>query len=604
MENQQSDRFLSKMAWNNTQKQELNINMMPPRTTLVPVSQRRSSTLIDSHSPPMRSLKTELMDENSQSSIMDHMMNENSVDSMRHRFRPINENSQDIINENSSENSNFHCEKSNESTSRSPRDRMLGVTNLVQPEIPAPLKGVDLRLKGPITTISDLADTQPPSMATLLKFGVTEPTNMPLPAQTGQSVENFFLTTLENPNIKPILSNSLVKNNTKANENKVQQALNHLASVQGTKLFNEQVMNNNNNPVINETIINGEILPLNESHIVNNGHIVFPNNIKPSQAEVLKNEHLINQLNNNLLPVTTQTEVMKTENLILTEQSLQVLSTNLLTSTKSDPSLLLSQPIQNEQILTQQLNNTLLSTSTQNESLKTDTSLILTQQSLVVNLLPTATPKLDELVNSTVESHIGSPQEILPNPTEILHSPEIIITNTHPDVLLNTQAPLLSSTLSPGNDLLIRSPQADISHQDIILNPQVSPSVICPDTLLGSNLKVICQPTGLESCLQTNECLPENNIIQSHMIKTPKIGSDITAPILNMFESNGPNGMIIKGLLIHQNVLDKPEGETVKRIPEQRQGCPDLITPGITDMSENDLIHYINPHCFEGTYTS
>lgn len=582
MDNQSSDPFLSKMAWNSSQKQDININMMPPRTTLVPVSQRRSSTLIDSHSPPMRSLKTELIDENSQNSMMDHMINENSVDSMRHRFRPISESSQDIMNENSNENSNFHCDKSNESTSCSPRDRMAEVPTLVQPEDQMPAPVVDLRLKPQITTINDLADTQPPSLATLLKFGVTEPTNMPLPTQTGQSVENFFMTTLENQVNKPVLSNSVanVKSETKMNiNNKVEilnQLLNSEQNIQGTKLFNTQVMNPTNRT---EAILPQEILPINESHIASNRHIVFPNSIKP-QAEVLKNDIIINQLNNNLLPSTSPSEVMKTENIILSEQSLQALSTNLLSQNKTDPSLILSQPIpnmnQNDQILTQQLNNTLLVTTPQNDSLKTDTNLILTQQNLVVNLLPTATPKLDELVNSTVESHIGSPpQVIIPTQTEIRQSPilqssELIINSSHPEVLLNTQVPMLSSTITPGNDLLIRSPQNEITHQDVILNPQVSPSVICQNTLLGNNLNTICQQNSLENCLQNNqitECISENNIIQNHIIKEipPKIATEIASPMLNIFENN---------------------------------------SAVITNMTENDLIHYIDPDCFEGTYTS
>lgn len=731
--------FLSKMLWNTgTPKQELNLGMMPPPTTLVPVAQRRPSALMDNHhSPPMRSMKTEMVDENSQGSVMDHMMSDNSMDSMRHRFRPVSESSldvhqeesniammnensiemlrrQEIINENSNisvvtENSmdvrnGFHCEKSNHSTQNedsvesihSPvvAERMMSVLTspVLGPAMPPPeivppptlttndLKGIDLRMKGPITPISDLADTQPPSMATLLKFGVTEPTNMPLPAQSGQSIENFFLTTLESTVNKPVLSDTVANNTMKSEliaktnellDSKVemnsiitqQVALSQLLteqSVPGTKLFTEQVITSpqelSGTLLANASV---EILPtLSESHIkstanfdtiVNNGQMIF----NPPTGTAL-------------LTKTAQTEVLKNEaDLIMTQQTL--LNTNLLPPT----------------------------TVAQTEALKTEANLILSQQSLQAalstNLLPatTATPKLDALVNSTVESHIGSPirspqQELITNsPQEImrrsplLQPPEIILSPTHPpEVLLNPQTPLLSSTLSPVNELLIRSPQNEITHQDVILNTQVSPSVICTqEALLGSSLTTICQPNALETCLQTNQLQPElipetelhgsNNtaLIPNHL----NLGIKVTMPsdcmvmnavpempvahlmeqkaaqnqIMNIFDHSatstpqGAHAILMKNLIISQlpqqpfvetnpqNVLssvieekasseflnqqESVKPELVKQLPEQpTRPCPEMIPQALTNMSENDLISYINPSCFdpEGTYAS
>lgn len=721
------------MLWNTgtgNPKQEMNIGMMPPPTTLVPVAQRRSSTLVETHhSPPMRSMKTEI-DENSQGSVMEHIINENSIDSIR-RFRNensidvhqeesniaiINENSmdilrrQEIINENSNisinENSidmnlrqNFHCDKSNHSihnedsveSIRSPVVTDTRIINVLTSPVLVPslvptdittssaltttdLKGIDLRMKGPIMMVNDLADTQPPSMATLRKFGVTEPTNMPLPAQTGQSVENFFLKTLENTvNNKPVLSDT-VANNTLKNDNDTlivktneilnskveintllnqQVALSQLLSteqqnVQGTnKMFTEQVLTNQQLP---ETLLtnNVEILPaLNESHIKTTTDF----------NTIVNNGQMIYTTENQILTKSPQTEVLKSNDLILTQQTIEAALSN----------------------------SNLLPTTTvaQTEVLKPVENLILSQQSLQValstSLLPTtsATPKLDALVNSAVESHIGSPirspqQEIITSPQEIirrspLQPPEIII-NPSPEVILNPQAPLLSSTLSPGNEILIRSPQNDMT-QDVILNPQVPPSVICTqEVLLGPNLNTICSTNALETCLQTNQLQPDmlpteeirntNAIIPNHLnlgIKASITNDCIVLPSseipvleqhlieqkttqnpLMIFNSNTttstPNDILMKNLLSQipsqqfvetspANVLSTVIEEKTNtseflnqtnsvskaevKLPERpTRPCPEMITPALTNMSENDLISYINPSCFEGTYTS
>ncbi|KAK7873587.1 hypothetical protein R5R35_009287 [Gryllus longicercus] len=67
---------------------------------------------------------------------------------------------------------------------------------------PEELKGIDLRMKptasvGPIATVSDLLSTQSPSLATFRRF-VSNPSDAPLPTQSGQSVEKY-LSHIENP---------------------------------------------------------------------------------------------------------------------------------------------------------------------------------------------------------------------------------------------------------------------------------------------------------------------------------------------------------------------------------------------------------------------
>ncbi|XP_076271222.1 nuclear factor of activated T cells 3 isoform X2 [Rhynchophorus ferrugineus] len=89
-----SNQFFKGSVWN-SRKREQDLDMMPPpESSLVPVSTRRSSISLpsasDSHSPPMHVLKQEYIDENSQSSIPD------VLDIHRERYRPISESSLDV----------------------------------------------------------------------------------------------------------------------------------------------------------------------------------------------------------------------------------------------------------------------------------------------------------------------------------------------------------------------------------------------------------------------------------------------------------------------------------------------------------------------------
>lgn len=586
-----SEHFLSKMVWNNQNNQkvdDLTLNMMPPRTTLVPIAQRRSSTLLDSINSP---LKTELMDENSQNSLLE----------CHNKFRPIKENSMDSTNDSS----NFHCDKSNESLSRSPQDRLMGVT-LAPTDIPtnvAPLQGVDLTLKGHMA-INDLADTQPPSLATLLKFGVTENTNMPLPAQTGQSVENFFLTTLENQVNKPTLSNSLanviktgeskmaanLQSTANANPQEINvfnsqiNSLSRNSAIEGTKLFtNNDVNQKEKMELINQlltptssveppkmfqnpseiSLISNKFLAPTLKNDTNQNKIevissILTSNQSEAAPKILLNQEMSEILQNEsqnqiFLPnhlksvndnsVTTQSEVIKSD------QILQAISNDLL-STKSDPNLLIQQTItHSEQIFP----------TNSPEAIKTD---IILNQSL--SLLPTASP---EIITSTVLN--PHTQEIIaPNLT---HSE--ILNPSHSEILLNNPPPLLSQSSE-----LVLTPQPDITLNSN-LTSQVPP-VICQESLLNTTLNNICPQNPLETCLPNHQVNLENSQTQALTLKS----------------------LLVTNVLVEKDEQKLQQNNTNNNNNRQ-QGC-EMLPPQITNMSENDLIRYINPQCFEGTYTS
>lgn len=228
------------MLWSNVSKQEQDMGMMPPPgTNLVPLASRRSSTSVaaaasavisnEVHSPPVRVLKQELIDDSSQSSIIDPLelppqerfrhlsessldvhpgdsnmsiINENSMDLLRHN--PVN---MDLMNDSSVSGGvyegsmdvnvgNSNLTTITEDSSCSTMMHCTGRPPLMSME---EIKGIDLRMKMPMATVADLVNTTAPSLATLHRFGVTEASTLPLPAQSGQSVENY-LTTLETVN--------------------------------------------------------------------------------------------------------------------------------------------------------------------------------------------------------------------------------------------------------------------------------------------------------------------------------------------------------------------------------------------------------------------
>lgn len=757
--------FLSKMLWPTgtsttaaaavavtaTPKQELDLGMMPPPTSLVPLAQRRPSTnmtLVDSNSPPMRSMKTELIDENSQGSVVMDMMSENSMD-MRHRFRAINENSLDchhddsnmtLINENSmdmmrrqdilksrieamSENSNsvhsFHCEKSNTSIhnddsmdSSRPGDAPMFPQSalmphaLIQPDMENSnlsrddLKGIDLRMKTPMVTLNDLANTQPPSLATLRRFVVTESNNMPLPNQTGQSVENY-LTTLENNIQKSVISDTLANSAVK-NENQL------LLQTIKTPMFSS--VSQSMNLLSTGTTVAGTPKHFTTDPVISN-------------AQVLTETLLTSNPTSEILPNLTESHIKTTTSFDLTSPSLITTGPVMFNTQAAASPMLESTP----EVLKQNGAN-----------------MILTQQNLEAALgadilqNATATPKLDALVNSAVETHIGSPinspqQDLLignksplipSSPQEILRrSPllaqsDILISHTSPPaVILSPQAPLLTSAMSP-NELMLHSPQNEMSvvspntlSPEVILNPQVSPSVMChttQDTLMQVN--TICSPsiipnnqiqseilTAADSDRVTNNALlstppvsVESIVINAAVdfIKTQKKINEITGldshmcsveqqktqeqslintlldvrntspnqeahtfagnqsqvmlqsqvtDLLKLSQSQFVNGAGSQQSMLAISTADKqneflsqvnldlqvskqqqetvkPDLSLVKQIAEQsvvaavqqqKKNEEGMIPPALTNMSDNDLISYINPSCFDqGTFTS
>lgn len=647
------------MLWpTGTPKQEMDLGMMPPPTSLVPLAQRRPSTnltietmnnsppmrsMMDSNSPPMRSLKTELIDENSQGSVhMDHMINENSID-MRHRFRAIsestmdvhhddstnmtmiNENSMDIlqhqqqeiinvINENSNSVHSFH-EKSNHSihdesmdTSRSAETRIFAVNTLLNHSmIETPnlttndLKGVDLRMKSSTlaaTTLNDLANTQSPSLATLHKFVVTEATNMPLPTQTGQSVENF-LTTLENNNTNKSVGTVTTLANTplKAENEMILQQMKS-SMIDGAPILSSQFGNST-------TAALNQLLPSTETG-----------------TKLFSNEQVINN-----------TQVL-TETLLANESHI----TNQITNQNM---------IQGSVIFSQTNANPILETAQQNLQ-------------VALNTLQNTPSTVDNLVNP-----IKSPkQELMTSPQDIRRSPLLvqqseILMSSPADSILNPQASLLNSVSAISTDLPAYPTQNEIVSPEVILSSQVSPSLlqgICQQNNIQSEImndnSSHLTPVSVESIvvmhaavdyLETRKKINEITQMDNHILPTVEQKSQEMLNTLLDVQNNQQQETLLQNnqvsTLLQNQVTDllklsqnqyntlttmNPSMaqennnnnnnkivdavQTVQTTPnptELKKNEEGMILPALANMSENDLISYINPSCFDqGTFTS
>ncbi|KAK9687486.1 Rel homology dimerization domain [Popillia japonica] len=631
--------FLDGMMWQ-LSKQEQDVGMMPPPgTNLVPLSQRRSSTNVmtgsdphvmtgsDPHSPPLRTMKQELMDENSQNSILDpselrstryrhisessldvhqgdsnmSMINENSMDIMRQNGN-INENSNlSLVNENSVEMmvrrnslsgrpvpicessldvnvSNSNMSMNDDSTCSSTVHHLTagnrvfsqGLLGAVHSDIPTPstedLKVMDLRMKLPMATVADLVNTTAPSMATLQSLGVTEASNVPLPAQSAHSVESF-LTNLETH--KMMQNRGLINQILKTDQNIYAQKLSQVLPVQSHIPC----------PVVSDRALN-------------NAH----------QADVLS-------------------MVAKSEAAAIGEQL-------------------------NEQTIT--------------------TTIATTMESSV--LPSTISPeKLDAIINSAADTHMQQTQNKL---TRSPSNSNMLLTSQ--DVMLTAQSPLIVPPVINTNLPMSTLPQAASATSpnispDIILNSQISPTLMCrnsntmtPENLLPGNLTTLCHPAqAVENPLmaphavQTNiTLLPPATQASPHLSPTAQqthIPPDQLNPIqrpttmgnpLTTMGVSEPEKAIIfnatvdlletqkklTNILTTQNMAPQPimqiqsENSFIAQYPtttdtnvtaaltpkekdfqttQDKKNEDRMIPQSLATMSENELMNIINPSCFD-----
>lgn len=217
-----------------------------------------------------------------------------------------------------------------------------------------------------------------------------------------------------------------------------------------------------------------------------------------------------------------------------------------------------------------------------------------------------ATVKLDALVNSTVETHIGSPPTDQETPSP--DPPTIPISRPVPNLVLENiisqepaqQPPVLSPThknmppvVAFKNILLNPTPDVGFINQPTPM--EIAPMPISP-TVIQHPASIFPTPSILSA---TNNAVPQQQILsptntqpnifmQQFEQKSP-VPASPTAPIIPI---------PVKELQSTQQpevpVIPTSDSNTGGVIKEQR-----LITQEITNMSDTDLLSYINPSCFD-----
>lgn len=360
--------FLNKLVWQSGSKQDEDSGMMPPpETSMVPLLQRRlsanhSQNSSEPHSPPLHLLKQEIIDENSQNSLMESTS----------RFRYVSESSLDVHNADSNlsvitENSvdirrnsitseidqNTMPEAFNEASLHSDCSNM-SITNtntqsqVIMPQIklfhneiiqttvqPPTQSVVDLTLRPPLGTVADLVSTNAPSLATLETFGITEGTN-PLPAQSSQSVETYlnkievkpdnvdvkFPPTTLIPQIYPVttvsgsilpMTSTDIKNNMMIVNDKQNILNNMLVNTEKAGIINDIILAEKRD-LINNMLVQNEKREIINNMLVENEKREIINNIlvENEKREIINNILVENEKREmiNMLATNTKPEIM------------------------------------------------------------------------------------------------------------------------------------------------------------------------------------------------------------------------------------------------------------------------------------------------------
>lgn len=566
-------------------KREQDQDMMPPPdTSLVPISTRRPSINLpstsDSHSPPLHSLKQEYVDESSQNSLIEQeryrhlsdssldahhgdsnmsMINENSMMSHINDNSNIsvgNEESIDIVRGNCMSRVTAMCESSlecaNSNMSSINEDSTCSSTLPTQSSLTeqnaAGMENVmDLRMKMPIATVADLVNTTAPSIAALQRFGIMEHPSEPLPNQSAQSVENYLNKIESKPSLIPLSNPTglLMKND-------VSQIINTQSNMFSTPK--------------DSTMQNCGMMNLREP--------MFPASTRPFMSSRSQNE-VINI-------------VAKSESADVPDQTLPEQTNTMASSTITTVSTSLERSVPT----------------------------------------PINTDKLDALVNSTVESHLsprsgGSPKDILLNngltslvPTR--PSPDVIMPNR--DVMLNSMPPMINTTMTTSvlGQQELSNPNLT---SEVILNSQISPSLMCRNsTGMQQQEGLLSSSPNANLCQTTNSLLDNTPSGQQPSLLTT------TAPVNLVALTSEPEKVVLLNAAVdlletqqqlhnigNSNQLTAPAdnyaqsyGSMVKEmVPNTQsdknkiQNVDRMIPQGFTSLTENELINFINPSCFD-----
>ncbi|XP_074029912.1 nuclear factor of activated T cells 3 isoform X2 [Leptinotarsa decemlineata] len=540
------------------------------------------------------------------------MNNDDSLDVMIHtksmnRQSSICENSVDCTNSNMSaiDDDNSCCSTTMRNTVPSDRPILSQHSGLLTSCATTTLETVmDLRMKLPMATVADLVNTTAPSIAALQRFGMENSTG-PLPNQSGQSVESY-LTGIEAKPCNVPLGNPtgiLMKND-------LSEKLAQIISAE-SNIYQSQKLHSMSSLLSNTGMCTTKMPE---------GEPVFLRSPRPFMSSVTQSESI-------------NTTAKSNKSVDIVEQSIPERTNTAVSSTLTTISNTLDRscttPINTER-LDALVNSTVEShlSPTRADSSPKDL--------LITNTLPLVSK------NSSSAEVIISSQDIMLNSQTNLMVPPMINTGIPSPII--SQQEMTNTHASPNLT------------SEVILNSQISPSLMCRNTnglqqdglLPATNLN-LCQPTSsvdpglLPAISSTQQSLIVSNASQNSteglnlhspisvsLASEPEKALLINAAVdfletqkkINELGTNLPSTTSNNNLNQMQNVgnnfsqafsdasVMRTEQKTDFVIPipvkdisisvqQDKKNEDRMIPQSFTSLTENELINFINPSCFD-----
>lgn len=638
--------------------------MPPPESSLVPMATRRPSLSLPStsevHSPPLRALKQEFIDENSQGSIVDHeryrRISESSLD-VHHgdsNMSMINDNSMDLIHQNSmshlNENSNIsvgnedsvdvmvrrnsmsRCEDSVEMIRRNSMSRSVSSvcessmdrSSSVLATVSEDSCSTPMHHSNPITNERSPLTQQLHTANLLMQSSSATPVEkvmdlrMKMPMAT---VADLVNTTA--PSMAALQRFGIEHSNAPLPTQSAQSVENYLTKIESKP------------PVLGMGSTNNMLLKTDMSEkltqMLNTEQNVF-------QSQKVMSPQVMTAQNCGMMSTTTQSlsHLGAATTITVPEPVYLSSSRPFLSSTTQNEAINIVAKSEAADIAEQALPE---------QTNAMTTTAITTISTTLERSIPTPinTERLDALVNSTVESHL-SPRKTDSAPKDVLitntlplvttsNPPEIMMTSQ--DVMLNPQSSLMVppviNTRMPSPVL----PQSDINNAhtppnlspEVILNSQISPSLMCrnantiqQETLLETASDALHSPISVNltsekavlfkaavDLLETQKKISElGTTLPSSTSKCDMLmsRSGHSLPTTTL-DSSGTNFVqsqfapMVPKEVKSDFVIPIPVKEIATPQSEAKKNDDRMIPQSFTALTENELINLINPSCFD-----
>ncbi|KAJ8926976.1 hypothetical protein NQ314_020601 [Rhamnusium bicolor] len=599
--------FFKGNFWNSApvSKREQDLDMMPPpESSLVPMATRRPSLSIPStselHSPPLRTLKQEFIDESSQGSIVDHEryrhISESSLD-VHHgdsNMSMINDNSMDMIHQNSM--MNHVNENSNISVGNEDSVDIMVRRNSVSRSNVNNEDSVDMMIRRnsisrSVSVCDNSVDCSNSNMAT-----INDDTSCSSTMHLNNNVANERAALAQQIRPLTLLSPSAA---TAAAVEKVMDLRMKMPMATVADLVNTTAPSMAALQRFGIEHSNGP-LPTQSAQSVENYLTKIES--KPSLLSIAN---------------TSKQNVFQSQK-VLNSQVMAGQTCGMLTSTTPSLSHLgISAAMTVPEPVYLSSSRPFLSSSTQNEAInivakseaadvaeqtipeQTNTiasSAITTIATSLERSVPTPinTERLDAFVNSTVESHL-SPTRADTSPKNVLITnsiPLVVTSSNTPEVMLTTQDVMLNSQTNLMVPPIIntRMPSPVLAQQELT-NSHASPN-LSPEVILNSQISpsLMCRNT---NGLQQETLLPASNLTLCQSAST--VESGLLAPAINSAQQalnpsqNSPESMNSLHSPISVNLTAEPEKavlfkaavdflETQKKISELGTTLPSTTT--------------------------